>query len=240
MVQTVIENGLQTAWPFRLQTPRCRSSCLLGLGIDESSDSALLSSFITSEYFSSAILISLSFSGGKLCNQAHYSPSERLGTRHERTGFGTPRARSIWPKFRNFRMLNGTVFSTRPNRSCPIPTWAHFPPRITRENAAGSWWSGCLKCRIKLLRVEKFKKHSEFNSSLIFMRETYELFSRKSMANWPTGNSGGTTSPQFSRQSDPNVFVFDQEQARAVADHFASSVVSTRQTYSPPSWAFHD
>ena len=44
---------------------------MLGLGIDESSDSALLSSFITSEYLSSAILISLSFSGGKLCNQAH-------------------------------------------------------------------------------------------------------------------------------------------------------------------------
>ena len=41
----------------------------------------------TLEYFSSAILISLSFSGGKLCNQAHYSPSKRLDTRHERTGF---------------------------------------------------------------------------------------------------------------------------------------------------------
>ena len=91
MVQTVSENWLQTAWPFCLQTPRCRSSCLLGLGIDESSDSALLSSSITSEYFSSAILISLSFCAGKLCNLAHYSPSKRLGTRHERTGFGTPK-----------------------------------------------------------------------------------------------------------------------------------------------------
>ena len=87
MVQTVIENWLQTAWPFRLQTSRCRSSCLLGLGFDESSDSAILSTFTTSEYFSSAMLISLSFSAGKLCNQAHYSPSERLGTRRERTGF---------------------------------------------------------------------------------------------------------------------------------------------------------
>ena len=57
-------------------------------------------------------------------------------------------------------------------------------------------------------------------------------------ANWPTGNSSGTTSPQFSRQLDPNIFVFDQEQARAMADHFASSVVSTRQTYSPPSCSF--
>ena len=34
-----------------------------------------------------------------------------------------------------------------------------------------------------------FKKHSEFNSSLIFMRETYELFSRKSMQT-------GRTDPQ--------------------------------------------
>ena len=40
----------------------------------------------------------------------------------------------------------------------------------------------------------------------------------------------GKTSPQFSRQSDPKVFVLDQEQARTMADHFASSVVSTRKT----------
>ena len=33
----------------------------------------------------------------------------------------------------------------------------------------------------------------------------------------------------FSRKSDPNDFVFDQEQARTMADHFASSVVSTRK-----------
>ena len=46
-----------------------------------------------------------------------------------------------------------------------------------------------LKCRIKLLRVEKFKKHSEFNSSLTFMRETNEIFSRKSMQT-------GRTDPQ--------------------------------------------
>ena len=38
----------------------------------------------------------------------------------------------------------------------------------------------------------------------------------------------GTTSPQFS--SDPNAFVFDQEQAQTMADHFASSVVSTRKS----------
>ena len=140
---------------------------------------------------------------------------------------------------RNFRMLNATVFSTRPNRSCSIPAWAHFPPRITRENAAGSWWSGCLKCRIKLLRVEKFKKHSEFNSSLIFMRETYELFSRKSM------ETGRTDPQEIPAERPVHNFPGDQIltfsfsiKARAVADHFASSVVSTRQTYSPPSCSF--
>ena len=87
--------------------------------------------------------------------------------------------------FRNFRISNGTVFSTRLVRSRSIPAWAHFSPRITRENAEGSWWSGCLECR-KLLHVEKFKTHSEFNSSLISMREVGEYASR---ANWPTGNS---------------------------------------------------
>ena len=42
----------------------------------------------------------------------------------------------------------------------------------------------------------------------------------------------GTTSLQFSRKSDPNVnvFVFDQEQARTMANHFASAVVSTQKT----------
>ena len=40
----------------------------------------------TSENFSSAILISLSFSGGKLSNQACYNPSKRLGTTPERIG----------------------------------------------------------------------------------------------------------------------------------------------------------
>lgn len=48
--------------------------------------------------------------------------------------------------FQNFRMSNGTVFSTRPDRSRSIPVWAHFPPRITRQNAEGSWQlRGCLK-----------------------------------------------------------------------------------------------
>ena len=90
-------------------------------------------------------------------------------------------------EFRNFRMSNGTVFSTRPDRSRSIPALAHFPPRIARQNAEGSWWSGCLKCR-KRFHLEKFKTHSEFDSSLIFiaiyernLRTPYELSSRESM-----------------------------------------------------------
>ena len=66
--------------------------------------------------------------------------------------------------FPNFRMSNGTVFSTRPNRSCSIPAWAHFPPRITTVLL-----DKMLKDR-KLLHVEKFNTHSEFNSSLIFIQ----------------------------------------------------------------------
>ena len=129
--------------------------------------------------------------------------------------------------FRNFRMSNGTVFSTRPDRSRSFLA----PPRITRENAEGSRWSGCLKC-CKLLYVEKFNTHSEFNSSLIFIWEKLTNFSRGRVCKPGelTHRKFGTTSPQFCKKSDPNVFVFDQEQARTMADHFASTVVSTRKT----------
>ena len=102
--------------------------------------------------------------------------------------------------FRNFRMLNGTVFSTRPNRSWSIPAWAHFPPRIARENAAGSWWSGCLKCRIKLLRVEKFKKHSEFNSSW-YLWEKLTNFSRERVC-----KPGELTHRKFRRNDQSTIF----------------------------------
>ena len=54
------------------------------------------------------------------------------------------------------------------------------------------------------------------------MRATCELFSRESVQ-----TELGTTSPQFSRQSDPFSWrIGNQEQARTVADHFAFSVVS--------------
>ena len=61
-------------------------------------------------------------------------------------------------------------------------------PRITWQTAEGSWWSGCPKCR-KLFHVEKFNTHLEFNSSLIFMKETYELSSQES-------TQTGRTDPQ--------------------------------------------
>ena len=41
------------------------------------------------------------------------------------------------------------------------------------------------------------------------------------------------TEPEFCRKTDPNVFVFDQEQARTVADHFASRVVLVQSLNSP-------
>ena len=54
-----------------------------------------------------------------------------------------------------------------------------------------------------LLDMEKFNTHSEFNSSLIVKRETYELFSRKSMSAYHLNgifdnsgeNSNGTVHP---------------------------------------------
>ena len=105
-------------------------------------------------------------------------------------------------------MSTGTVFSTRPDRSRSIPAWAHFSPRVTRQNAERSWWSGRLKCST-LLQIEKFNTHSEFNSSLIFtwptqtcaMRETYELFSREVMQT-------GRTDPQEIRKFRSTFWVY--------------------------------
>ena len=101
-------------------------------------------------------------------------------------------------EFPKFSYVEWNGVSTRPDRSRSIPAWARFPPRITRQNAEGSWWSGWLKC-CKLLHVEKFNTHSEFNSSLIFMRETYELFSREIMQT-------GRTDPQEIRNDQSTIF----------------------------------
>ena len=80
--------------------------------------------------------------------------------------------------------------STRPDRSCSIPTWAHFHQELLDKLLKDRDEVACPKCR-KLLHVEKFNTHLEFNSSLIFMRETYELSCVGEYANrakWPTGN----------------------------------------------------
>ena len=142
--------------------------------------------------------------------------------------------------FQNFHMSNVTVFSTTLDRSRSIPAWAHF----TRQNAEGSWKSGCFKRR-KLLHGEKFNTCSKF---LIFTWPTQTPFSRDSnLRTFLVGKYArevckqseinlrkfGTTSPQFARKSDPNVEnrqsrIGNQEQARTVADNLASSVVSTR------------
>ena len=146
--------------------------------------------------------------------------------------------------FRNFRMSNGTVFSTRPDRARSIHAWAHFPTRITRQNAERSWWSGSLKCR-KVLHVEKFNRHSEFNSSLIFVREFNKLrsFSRGTVCKPGelTHSKFGTTSPQFSRKSDPNVFV-ENRRSRTGSNYDRSFCLqwirSVDSKDSPPSCSF--
>ena len=78
---------------------------------------------------------------------------------------------------------------------------------LSRQNAEGSWWSGCLKC-CNLLRVEEFNTHSEFNSSLILWEK---------LTNFPRGRvckprelthrKFRTNNPQISRTSDPNVSI---------------------------------
>ena len=107
---------------------------------------------------------------------------------------------SRWSKkWAKFSYVEWKVFFNTPDRSRSIPTWAHFPPKITWQNAEGSWLSGCLKC-CKLLHVEKLNTHSEFNSSLIVnLRETYELSLRENMQT-------GRTDPQEIRNDQSTVF----------------------------------
>ena len=121
-------------------------------------------------------------------NTASHDNHEKINSWVSLGAFAFHSTKNSGLNFRNFRMSNETVFSTRADRSRSIPAWAHLPLRITRENAFGSWWSGCLKCS-KLLHMEKFNTHSDFNSSLIVKLETYELFSRESKEN-------GRTDPQ--------------------------------------------
>ena len=124
------------------------------------------------------------------------------------------------------------VFFTRPDLSRPIPAWAHFPPRFTRQNAKGLWWSGCPKCHI----------HNYFRRTLSWYLPTQTPFScdernlrtflpgeYANRANWPTGNS----EQPVHNFAENQILTFlwkigNQEQARTVADPFASIAVSTR------------
>ena len=120
--------------------------------------------------------------------------------------------------FRNFHMSNGTVFSTTPDRSCSILAWAHF----TRQNAEGSWKSGCLKRR-KLLHRNKFTdtyRYSKFFFN-IFLTDSNTIFVWwEQLANFSRGKvcpgsmQTERTKPQEirtdqstiqSRKSDPDV-----------------------------------
>ena len=121
-------------------------------------------------------------------------------------------------EFPNFHTLNGSAFSTRPDRSCSILAWAHF----TRQNVEGSWKRSCSK----LLLGKKFNTPSQLvysaNSSLIFTWSTQTPFSCDA-SNLRTFLAGvckpgelthwkfGTTSPQFSRKTKLNIFVEDTQ-----------------------------
>ena len=122
-------------------------------------------------------------------------------------------------------MSNETVFSTRPDRSRSIPAWAHFPPRIVRQNTERSRWSGCLEC-CKLLHVEKY---SEFNSSLIVMRDTYELFSRECMQTGRT-DSQEIRNDQSTILQEIRSLRFRSRTGSNYGRSFASSVVLTPKT----------
>ena len=106
--------------------------------------------------------------------------------------------------YRNFHMSNGTVFSTSPDRSCSIPASTHF----TRQNAEGSWKSGCFKHR-KLLPRNKFNTYkilpqylpdlTESNT----MRATCELYAREGS---PGSMQTERTKPQEIRNDQSTIF----------------------------------
>ena len=143
---------------------------------------------------------------------------------HSKSAFHLTKNSSL--NFRNFRMLNGTVFSTRSDRSRSIPGWAHFSTRITRENAEDDEVAvlGAVSCFMwrSLKRIQ--------NSTLPrYLWEKWESM------------QAGRTEPQEIRNDQSTIFqeIRSQEQVRSVADHFASSEVSTRKTRRHPV-AFHD
>ena len=141
--------------------------------------------------------------------------------------------------FRNFHMSNGTVFSTAPDRSRSIPARAHF----TRQNAEGSWKSGYFKRR-KPLHRNKFNtyRYSKFFLD-IYLIDSNTIFAWwEQLANFSRGGVCKQTNRTHRNlqlpvhnfpENEILTFLWSKkfrEMVRAVANHFASSVVSTRLT----------
>ena len=148
-------------------------------------------------------------------NHATVKPDSSIAPREMKGAFHSTKISGL--TFRNFHMSNGTVFSTTPDRSRSIPAWAHF----TRQNAEGSWKSGCFKHR-KLLHGTCGKKSSTYSIFLIFTWPTQTPFSpdESNLRTFLVGKYAarevckqselnlrkfGTSSPQIARESDPNV-----------------------------------
>ena len=115
------------------------------------------------------------------------------------------------------------VFFTRPDRTRSIPAWAHFPPRFSWQNAE--------ELQNNLTRIHNYFKQTlpwhlpdRLKHHFRVMRETCKLFSREST------KPGELTHRKLNNQILTFLWrIGNQEQARSVADQFASSVVSTRR-----------
>ena len=84
-------------------------------------------------------------------------------------------------------MSNGTVFSTRPDRSRFIPAWAHFPPRITwqmlKDSDEVAVLSAVLSCFMwrSLTRIQNSTLRWHLWEKPEASGKTYELFSPENM-----------------------------------------------------------
>ena len=149
---------------------------------------------------------------------------KRTGRNHRRIPFD----QNFWFEFLKFSCVewNG-IF----HQAGPILFNSHLSTFPTKNYLKKCWWI-MMKVAVSNAVLSCFmcRRTRTQNSTLPwYLWEKLTNFSRGRVCKPGelTHRKFGTTSPQFS--SDPNVFVFDQEQARTMADHFASSVVSTRK-----------
>ena len=113
-------------------------------------------------------------------------------------------------------------FFTRPDRTRSIPAWAHFPPRFSWQNAE--------ELQNNLTLIHNYFKQTlpwhlpdRLKHHFRVMRETCKLFSREST------KPGELTHRKLNNQILTFLWrIGNQEQARTVANQFASRVVSTR------------